>query len=70
MGGELLEYPAKTSYREGRAEGLKDGREEGVRDMIAKMLCGGMEPSKIAEICDIPLSLIKDVKDGMSISRA
>ncbi len=62
MGGELLEYPAKTSYRE--------GREEGVRDMIAKMLRGGMEPNKIAEICDIPLSLVKDVKDGMSIRKA
>ena len=29
MGGELLEYPAKTSYREGRAEGIAIGREEG-----------------------------------------
>ncbi len=30
MGGELLEYPAKTSYREGRAEGLREGRNAGI----------------------------------------
>ena len=30
MGGEILDYPAKTAWREGRAEGLKEGHDAAI----------------------------------------
>ena len=36
MGGEILEYPSKTAWRqateEGRQRGLQEGRREGLRE--------------------------------------
>ena len=49
MGGELLEYPAKTSYREGRAEGLREGRADGLREGINNILSDLIQSGIITE---------------------
>lgn len=35
MGGKVLEYEAKTIYRQGYEEGRKEGREEGIKIMVS-----------------------------------
>ena len=42
MGGEILDYPAKTARREGLAEGLAEGRSEGIEQTLAQLVKDGV----------------------------
>ena len=42
MGGEILDYPAKTARREGLAEGLAEGRSEGIEETLAQLVKDGV----------------------------
>ena len=49
MGGEILDYPAKTARREGLAEGLAEGRSVGIKAFILEKVDAGVNDSVIVE---------------------
>ena len=61
MGGELLEYPAKTSYREGRAEGI----EETVVNYVKKLLSKHMTIEEVADLLDLDINKVKEIERKM-----
>ena len=50
---------------EGRQEGIQEERARGDRERIANMLSRGKTPEAIAEFCDYPMELIKEVQNSM-----
>ena len=44
---------------------LKEGREQEQRDIIERMLRKGKSPEAIADFCDYPLALVKEVESNM-----
>ena len=49
MGGEILDYPAKTARREGLAEGLAEGRSKGIEETLAQLVKDGVLSPEEAE---------------------
>ena len=58
MGGELLDYPAKRSYRE--------GKEAGVAETIAKLLSKHKSVEEIANLLDLDINKVKEIKKNMT----
>jgi len=48
-----------------RNEGIGIGREQRDREKIEEMLRKGKTPEAIADFCDYPLSLVKEVENNM-----
>ena len=74
MGGQILEYEAKTIWREGRDEGRNEGRneerkkamtetEERAKDMIRDR----MELSLVEKYTHLPLSRIRELAHGLGL---
>ena len=47
--------------------GMKQGRDTERRENIAAMLRKGKKPEDIADFCDYPISLVKEVEQGMMV---
>ena len=69
MGGEILEYEAKTILRRGIAQGLEQGLERGINDAqtgnIKRMLGMGYTKKQISESLDVSYEMIDKVKSDM-----
>ena len=51
----------------GMEQGMKQGRDAERRDNIKAMLRKGKSPEAIADFCDYPISLVKEVEQGMMV---
>lgn len=59
MGGEVLEYPAKTILRQGIAQGIEQGMEQAARKMLQK----GTPCEEVADILDMELAEVQRLVD-------
>ncbi|MBE5956512.1 MAG: hypothetical protein E7253_08670 [Lachnospiraceae bacterium] len=68
MGGQILEYEAKTIYRNGREEGIKEGINNKLVQQINKKLEKGYHLDQIADALEETVEtieqLIKEYKLG------
>ena len=51
----------------GMEQGLKQGRDAERRDIIEQLLKDGKSPEAISEFCKFPISLVKEVEQGMMV---
>ena len=73
MGGYILHTRTDDILDKGRSEGReqgigigrKQGREQRDREKIEEMLRKGKTPEAIADFCDYPLTLVKEVESNM-----
>jgi predicted transposase/invertase (TIGR01784 family) len=65
MGGEILEYPAKTFLRQGIEQGIEQGRLECQADMIGKLLSKGYTCAEIADMLDMDKNEIEKIQAKM-----
>ena len=65
MGGVLLEYPAKISFREGKAE----GRQETIVSTVQKLLSKQKTVEEVADLLDLGLEQVKEIEAGMMINQ-
>ena len=69
MGGYILHTRTDDILDKGRSEGREQGigigREQEQRDIIERMLRKGKSPEAIADFCDYPLALVKEVESNM-----
>ena len=56
---------AEKNRNEGIGIGREQGREQRDREKIEEMLRKGKTPEAIADFCDYPLSLVKEVENNM-----
>jgi hypothetical protein len=61
MGGQVLDYETKVIFREGFDEGIS----QGIESMIAQMLNRGKTPDEIADFCGYPLDQILAVQEKL-----
>jgi predicted transposase/invertase (TIGR01784 family) len=59
MGGEVLEYPAKTFLRQGIEQGKKEGKEETAVNFIK---LGKVTLEEIADATGLPLETVKELE--------
>ncbi len=66
---EGREEGRKEGLAQGMAQGLSKGRAEGLaqgqRNLIETMLRKGKKPEEIADLCDYPIELIKEIEAGI-----
>ena len=55
---------------EGREEGLKEGREESMKKVTYRMMQMGKPDAEIAEITDLPLQQIKELRKQLHLQEA
>ena len=65
MGGELLDYPAKRSYREGMAVGREEGRESTLTLHVTKLLSKHMSCEEVADLLDLDIDKVKEIEKNM-----
>ena len=73
MGGYILHTRTDDILDKGRSEGReqgigigrKQGRDQRDREKIEEMLRKGKTPEAIADFCDYPLTLVKEVENNM-----
>jgi hypothetical protein len=67
MGGEVLEYPAKTFLRQGieqgKKEGRKEGRNESIHMIVTNMVKRGMPDEDIIAIAECSPELLTQIKN-------
>lgn len=51
-------------YKEKFDEGLAKGIEQGINELVLRMLSKGKTPEQVSELCDIPLNEVLAVKDN------
>ncbi|MBR0133220.1 MAG: hypothetical protein IJM14_09110 [Lachnospiraceae bacterium] len=61
MGGEILEYEAKTILRRGIAQGLNDAQTGNIKRMLGM----GYTKKQISESLDVSYEMIDKVKSDM-----
>ena len=61
MGGYIINTRTDAILKEGREQ----GREQRDREKIEEMLRKGKTPEAIADFCDYPLTLVKEVENNM-----
>ena len=68
----ITEFDEKAWEEAVREDGREEGREQGVnqeqRDRITVMLRKGKTPEDIADFCDYPIKLIRDVQKSMLVT--
>ena len=73
MGGEILEYPTKTAWREGMQQGKQEGMQQGMQqgklakltEIVQKKLQKGCSVAQIAELLEEDLELIQSITDNL-----
>lgn len=58
----VREEAAQKGMQEGIEEGIEKGRLEGIRQVVLKMLRHGMAEDEIADLLEMPLSQIQEIK--------
>ncbi len=61
MGGELLDYPAKRSYREGMSVGIEKEQENTIRKLLSKHL----PVEEVADLLDLDINKVKEIEKSM-----
>lgn len=62
-----FEQLAEIRRQEGRQEGRKEGVREGLEKAVRKLLANTeLSPEKIAELMEVPVALVKKIKDELS----
>ncbi|MBR6770246.1 MAG: hypothetical protein IKM28_03245 [Lachnospiraceae bacterium] len=64
MGGNILEYEAKTILLRGREEGREEGRKEGQEEAAHRMFEAGFSPQDISNILKIDLEKLNFLKES------
>ena len=66
MGGKVLEYEAKTIYRdglkEGKKEGIREGIKEGIEQVAIRLLQRGESVEQVVSDTGLPIDVIKKLK--------
>ena len=65
FGAALAEKNRNEGIGIGREQGIGIGREQRDREKIEEMLRKGKTPEAIADFCDYPLTLVKEVENNM-----
>ena len=77
MGGQVLEYEAKTILNKGIKQGIEQGIKQGVkqgikqgrdlcdRERITEMLKNGRTPSEIVDFCGYSADLVYQINDEL-----
>jgi predicted transposase YdaD len=58
-----VEKYERTLRSEGREDGFREGRESGRADAIRKMLLKGMSAQQVADILEIPVESVEQIKN-------
>ena len=70
MGGEILEYPTKTAWREAVQQGLQQGLQQGQLDklteIVQKKLQKGYSVEQIADILEESIETIEEIVNATS----
>jgi len=61
MGGQILEYQAKTIYRNGREDGEKQGANQKLAEQIRKKLAKGHNVDQIADALEESVETIRQL---------
>ena len=61
MGGQILEYEAKTIYRNGRKDGEKQGANQKLAEQIRKKLAKGQNVDQIADALEESVETIQQL---------
>lgn len=64
MGGKVLEYEAKTIYREGMQVGMREGKQEGLREGKQK----GLREGKLEGRADATLESIRSLMETLTLT--
>ncbi|MCD8045281.1 MAG: hypothetical protein LUE90_01255, partial [Clostridiales bacterium] len=67
MGGKVLEYEAKTIYTAGKNEGISQGEEQKLLDLISKKLAKGQSVDQIADALEETPERIGELIDQMPV---
>jgi predicted transposase YdaD len=63
MGGEVLEYPAKTFLREGIKQGIEQGAEKKAMETAVNLVkLGKVTLEEIADATGLPLETVKELE--------
>ena len=65
FGAALAEKNRNEGIGIGREQGIGIGRDQRDREKIEEMLRKGKTPEAIADFCDYPLTLVKEVENNM-----
>ena len=63
--GQVIELRQDIWFKDGFRQGKKEGYEQRDRDKITDMLRRGKTPEEIADFCEYPMDLIKEVQEEM-----
>lgn len=63
MGGKVLEYEAKTIYR----DGLKEGIKEGIEQVAIRLLQRGESVEQVVSDTGLPIDVIKKLMEAISV---
>ncbi len=64
-GRDKREEGITEGMAQGRKEGIAEGMAQGQRNLIETMLRKGKKPEEIADLCDYPIELIKEIETGI-----
>ncbi len=64
MGGKVLEYPVKTSYKEGISYGIDQGKIESLIDLVCKKIKKDKDLTQIASDLDMEEDELKDIYEA------
>ena len=71
MGGKVLEYEAKTIYRDGMKEGIKEGMKEGVKEGIeqvaTRLLQRGESVEQVMDDTGLPSDAIENLLKSITV---